>query len=620
MSGRPTTSASSRPYTANNGARPATAWSESEAPSTSHGPTSYAYPAHYYQQNQQQQAHSQQLPSQHQLYAQQKESYNDEDEDEDDDDDSDDGDVFAYGPPLTADQPPQPHQMQYSHHEHQHEHEHQMHQEPMSHHEHLTAAQLHNLVAAAGLSTTTAAPVTITATATATATPPPPPSGLSSIPEFPTAPNSLSSHTHDRHSNHNHSNHNHNHHNHHTIPPETASSYEYEPGPNAYSMRPIPVSPGIHEPKHFPTVDSITYARQTPAREPVQVVLPTTANSNDSSVLFPAQLKRVSSDPNTSALDIGSQTVTMSYKLTDMDQADEEDDSPYAEVRASVSNMDDPEMPTMTFRMWFLGISLVIIGTCLNTFFNFRYPSPWFMPSVVLLVSYPLGKALAFFLPIRTWILPRILGGGKFSLNPGPFNVKEHVLIYMMANVGIAPAYVMNAIVVADKFYGIDFGPGFEILLVLATSLTGFGLAGLCRKFLVKPASMVWPQNLVSCTLLNTLHAEEDDRMTGISRYRFFIYVMIGTFIWTFFPGFLFVGLSFFSWMCWILPSEYPLSLAEHLTNLTPQKTSSSTSSLGQCLASVWASSPSTGAKSPSSVRRSWSLGGLKYMSFWASW
>jgi hypothetical protein len=38
--------------------------------------------------------------------------------------------------------------------------------------------------------------------------------------------------------------------------------------------------------------------------------------------------------------------------------------------------------------------------------------------------------------------------------------------------------------------------------------LAGFGLAGLCRRFLVWPASMVWPQNLVACTLLNTLHAE----------------------------------------------------------------------------------------------------------------
>ena len=278
-------------------------------------------------------------------------------------------------------------------------------------------------------------------------------------------------------------------------------------------------------------------------------------------MLLPAQLKRVSSDPNASTLELGSQDFTMSYGLTDMGPAEEEEDSPYAEVRASVSNVDDPEMPTMTFRMWFLGLTLVCISASLNTFFYFRYPAPFFVPSIVLLVAYPLGKALAFILPIRTWDLPPILGGGKVSLNPGPFNIKEHVLIYMMVNVGAVPAFVMNATVVADKFYGLSFGPGFEVLLILATTLTGFGLAGLCRTLLVKPASMIWPQNLVSCALLNTLHAEDDGRTAGISRYKFFIYVMTGTFLWTFVPGFLFVGLSFFSWVCWIAPSMCLLSL-----------------------------------------------------------
>ena len=554
MAGRPTTSASSRPYTANDGTRPLTGWSESEAPSTSHGPTNYAYPAHYYQ-HQQQQAQAQQLPHHHHLYAQQEESYNDDGDGDgdDDDDESDDGDVFAYGPPLSTEHPPQPHHMQYSQpqHQHQHQHQHQQNQQDMSQHHHLSAAQLHNLVAAAGLSSSTSTPAPPPAPASA---PPLPPSGLSSIPESPTAPTSHSSHAHDHHNHH----YNHDHHNH---PPETSSSYEYEPGPNSYSMRPIPVSPGILEPQYpNPTLSPISYAHIA-AREPLQVVLPATANSNDSSMLSPAQLKRVSTDPNTSALDLGSQTVTMSFKFGDIGPAEEEEDSPYAEVRASVSNIDDPEMPTLTFRVWFLGLALVFVGASVNTFFNFRYPAPWLLPSVILLIAYPFGKALALLLPIRTWVLPRILGGGTFTLNPGPFNVKEHVLIFMMANVGAAPAYVMNAIVVADKYYSLNFGPGFEILMVQATTLTGFGLAGLCRELLIKPASMIWPQNLVSCTLLNTLHAEDDDRTTGISRYRFFIYVTIGTFLWTFLPGFLFLGLSYFSWVCWIAPSAYLFSL-----------------------------------------------------------
>ena len=344
-----------------------------------------------------------------------------------------------------------------------------------------------------------------------------------------------------------------------------SSSYGYEPDLNSYSMRPIPISPGILDPQHTnPTLGPISYAH-IPARESVQVVLPTTANSNDP-MLSRAQLKRVSSNPNACALDLAFQGVTMSYKLTDIGTAEEEEDSPYAEVRASVSNIDDPEMPTMTFRVWFLGLTLVFISASINTFFSFRYPAPWFLPSLVLLIAYPFGMALALILPTRTWDLPCIFGGGKTSLNPGPFNVKEHVLIYMMSNVGAIPAYVLTAIVVADKYYGLNFGPVFETLLILATTLTGFGFAGLCRELLIKPASMIWPQNLVSCTLLNTLHAEDDNRTTGISRYRFFIYVMIGAFLWTFLPCFLFLGLSYFSWVCWIAPSAYLFSLFRQRT------------------------------------------------------
>jgi hypothetical protein len=40
----------------------------------------------------------------------------------------------------------------------------------------------------------------------------------------------------------------------------------------------------------------------------------------------------------------------------------QEEDSPYPEVRASVSNIDDPDMPVLTVRMWLVGLSLSFIG------------------------------------------------------------------------------------------------------------------------------------------------------------------------------------------------------------------------------------------------------------------
>ncbi|OCH90572.1 oligopeptide transporter [Obba rivulosa] len=246
----------------------------------------------------------------------------------------------------------------------------------------------------------------------------------------------------------------------------------------------------------------------------------------------------------------------MEYDLDDL----AEEDSPYPEVRASVSNIDDPEMPTLTLRMWVTGLVLTIIAGAANTFFNFRQPAPSIMSTLLLLASHPIGKLFAYWLPITTYRLPRVLGGGEFSLNPGPWNIKEHTLVVMMANVAIGTPYSINIIVVAETNYGIRLGFWFNAVLVLATQLTGFGLAGLCRRFLVWPASMVWPADLVICTMLNTLHAEEDDDRGGISRFKFFTWVASGAFLFFFLPGYLFTALSVFSWVCWIAPDNIPVN------------------------------------------------------------
>jgi hypothetical protein len=40
--------------------------------------------------------------------------------------------------------------------------------------------------------------------------------------------------------------------------------------------------------------------------------------------------------------------------------------SPYAELRASVTNTDDPTLPVDTFRSWFLGIFFVALFATVN--------------------------------------------------------------------------------------------------------------------------------------------------------------------------------------------------------------------------------------------------------------
>jgi len=70
-----------------------------------------------------------------------------------------------------------------------------------------------------------------------------------------------------------------------------------------------------------------------------------------------------------------------------MDDFEDEEDSPYEEVRASVSNMDDPEMPVLTFRMWIIGIFLTVGSAAANTFFNFRNPQIYIVSLPVLYVE-----------------------------------------------------------------------------------------------------------------------------------------------------------------------------------------------------------------------------------------
>jgi hypothetical protein len=59
-----------------------------------------------------------------------------------------------------------------------------------------------------------------------------------------------------------------------------------------------------------------------------------------------------------------------------------------------------------------------------------------FLQLVPLLLTYPICKAWARYLPNIS-----LFG---FSLNPGPFTIKEHVIITIMASVGGSSAYAVS--------------------------------------------------------------------------------------------------------------------------------------------------------------------------------
>lgn len=244
---------------------------------------------------------------------------------------------------------------------------------------------------------------------------------------------------------------------------------------------------------------------------------------------------------------------------------DIEDDSPYPEVRAAVANTDDVSMPANTFRMWLLGMLFTVLIAGLNQFFSMRYPSIQITALVAQLVALPAGKiceriftARYFTITLPTW--PSKSGASwtrkyRFTLNPGPFNIKEHCLITVMANVVAGGAYATDIIAAQRIFYNQRWSATYQLTLVISTQMIGFSLAGVCRRFLVWPSSMIWPATLVNAALFNTLHSTYGRSEQGhISRERFFFLAFIGSFLWYFVPGYLFTALSMFNWVCWIWP------------------------------------------------------------------
>lgn len=107
-------------------------------------------------------------------------------------------------------------------------------------------------------------------------------------------------------------------------------------------------------------------------------------------------------------------------------------DSPYSEVRAVVDPYDDTSLPVSTIRSWAIGLVAVVLIAFINQLFSVRQPSLSVSAEVVQLLSFPIGKAAERWLPDVGYTL----FGIRHSLNPGPFNKKEHMLISIMANVG----------------------------------------------------------------------------------------------------------------------------------------------------------------------------------------
>lgn len=92
-------------------------------------------------------------------------------------------------------------------------------------------------------------------------------------------------------------------------------------------------------------------------------------------------------------------------------------------------------MPANTIRAWAIGLLLCTIGSGVNMLFSLRNPTVLLTTYVIQLVAYPIGLGWDLIFPDREFQV----FGYKFNFKPGPFNLKEHVVIVCMSNVSFVP-------------------------------------------------------------------------------------------------------------------------------------------------------------------------------------
>jgi hypothetical protein len=159
----------------------------------------------------------------------------------------------------------------------------------------------------------------------------------------------------------------------------------------------------------------------------------------------------------------------------------------------------------------------------------------------VQLISYPCGKLLAKWLPSKIFRI----GNYEFTLNPGPFNQKEHMLITVLAGTTLGGTLGSNY---ASDIFVTQISPVFfnqswahnriyQYMIAISMQFLGYGLAGLARSCLVYPDFCLWPGSLSVIILNRSLHEGRGYtfKLFGFvfTRYRYFLVVFGMIIIWT---------------------------------------------------------------------------------------
>ncbi|CCL98811.1 uncharacterized protein FIBRA_00816 [Fibroporia radiculosa] len=203
-----------------------------------------------------------------------------------------------------------------------------------------------------------------------------------------------------------------------------------------------------------------------------------------------------------------------------------------------LSTRDDPELQAVTFRTLFLGLGFSSFGAVLAQIYYFKPQTLNVSTLLLLVLSYWFGNAMHVAIPQRGWFR---------YLNPGPFNIKEHVAIIIMSSTAATSAVAIQVISVQELYYNNTMNAGIAIFTLIGSQLIGYGYAGILQDVLVKPTKCFWPANIYIANLFQALHY---DRQMTSKRVRLFWLIFGIMFCWEIFPEWIFPVLTGFSIFC----------------------------------------------------------------------
>ncbi|THG98062.1 hypothetical protein EW145_g7487 [Phellinidium pouzarii] len=217
-----------------------------------------------------------------------------------------------------------------------------------------------------------------------------------------------------------------------------------------------------------------------------------------------------------------------------------------------ISLEDDPTLPVMTFRTWFLGLGLSCFGAVLGQIFYFRPQTISVSQLFLQIIAYILGRVMSEVIPGPGNPHPKFATRDTWLwrfMNPGPFNIKEHVAITIFCSTAADSALAISIFAADDLYYSISPNVAVGIFTLIGSQLIGYGLGGMMRTFLVYPTYVVYPGLLPTVQLFDALH-----RGKGIfqqkKRVTFFWSVFLAIFVWEWFPEYIAPTLTGISIFC----------------------------------------------------------------------